>query len=471
MTAGVRVTLGGRVIASGWDGSDLVAVSGLKIRWGREDAYDDPDPSLLTLKLIDRKGTFVADPERIGQAVTVEMVSPARVMFRGTITKPRAERRSVHNPLLNADETVWLVTVTASDPLANLGMAVYAGSAVDGWKEGAGGWPEVRVNARLAELFAAGASGVVSGFESIPDTFGSPTIGRRLTGQNAEDARTALELLQQAYRGEPLGVVNYDPATDMVKVGRFAPQAPVALTLTAGLITLTMPTGYVVPASSVGVSDYELESRVDAAIDVVQVGYWWYGKDPTLQPGTTNAKRVTWIKGFIEGRTARYNPRTRRVLKIDTEYMTFDPSEYVAGSVDMFNRFPAWLRDSVLAIVNKLNGQLRAPSLIFDAERMPLPAALEAVIYQPTLQAVPLYFTGSVFNGMTAVGPQFQIIGGTLTYADGWRHDVTVCSTGAAAAAAGVTLGQLVTNPTPTLADFDPDISLADLGLITTGLL
>jgi hypothetical protein len=466
MTTGARVTLGGAAVASGWDGTDLIAVDGISIRWGRARPYDDPDPSILTLTLLDRTGQFASDPDRIGQEVVVEMIDPATVTFRGTITKPRARRVKVHNPSLNALEVVWLVTITATDPIAALGMAVFPGDAVDGWVEGAGGWSEVTPNQRLQKLYDAGASGLVAGFAPLPDIVASPAVDRRVHGQAAKDARSALDLVQQVYRGDPLAVAVYDPSAHSISIGRFAASSAVRLVVAGGVVKLDLPAGRVVPASRVRSDSYTLESDVDQAIDAVQVSYYWYGKDPTLSTG--EQKRTIYTEGFIEGRTARYDARTRRVLKIATEFITFDPSEFVAGSRDAFNRFPAWLRDQVLAIVNKLNGQLTMPTLTFDAKRLPLPAELEALIYRPVQPNVPIYFSGSIFNGLEGVGPQFQIIGGTLTYRNGWQHAVTVCATGPAAD--GLTLGALFGMSDAKLTDLDPDISLADLGLVTNGL-
>ncbi|SDH16226.1 hypothetical protein SAMN04515691_2982 [Leifsonia sp. 98AMF] len=467
MTAGAIVTINGRPIASSWDGTDLVALAGLSIRWGREDPYEQPEPSILTMQLVDRLGNFVTDENRVGQAVVVAMADPYRVQFRGSLSKPRAERRRVHNPLTNLDETVWVVTFTASDVLANLGAAVFAGDAVDGWVEGAGGWSEARTNVRLQRLYDRGANGLVEGIDTLPQVLPA-NVDRIMHGQAAKDARTALELIQQVYRTHPMGVVNYDPHANRITVGEFTTTSPVALALSAGKVVLSLSAGLVVPASKVAVDSYTLESTVAEAIDVVQVGYFWYGKDPGLTAGAQ--KRTIYTEGFIEGRTARYDARSRRVLRVDTEDITFDPTEFTAGSVDAFNRFPAWLLGQVLAIVNGLNGQLRLPPLRFDARRLPLPAALEAVLYRPTVQNVPLHFAGSVYAGMAHVGPQFQIIGGILRYdGAGWSHEVNVCAARPNPAAT-LTVAQLVTNPGPTLADFDPDISLADLGLVTTGL-
>ncbi|MFJ3393998.1 hypothetical protein [Leifsonia aquatica] len=467
MTAGASVTINGRPIASSWDGSDLIALADLTIRWGRTDPYEQPEPSILTMSLIDRRGNFVTDENRVGQEVVVTMTDPNRVQFRGSLSKPKARRQQVYNRLTRAYEYVWVVTFTASDTAAALAMAVFPGDALDGWAEGAGGWSEVRPNVRLQRLYNAGASGLIAGFESVPDVVASPAVDRILHGQAAADARTALELVQQAYQAIPLGVANYDPHSDTMAIGRFATASPVALTLKAGKVVLSVSAGMVVPASRAAVDAYELESTVAEAIDAVQVSYWWYGKDPSLSAGAQ--KRTIYTQGFIEGRTARYNAKTRRVLKLETEFIIFDPTEYTPGAVDAFNRFPAWLLAEVLAIVNSLNGQLRLPALSFDATRRPLPADVESVIYRTSAQAVPLYFAGSVFNGMANVGPQFQIIGGTLRYDEGWSHEVTVCAA-RPNPGAQLTVAQLVTNTGPTLADFDPDISLADLGLVTTGL-
>jgi hypothetical protein len=465
MTAGARLRIGGVLLPSEWDGSSLVAADGIAIRWGRTRPYDDPEPSVLTATIIDRTGAFISEQARIGQPVTVEMVDPARVMFRGSISKPTARRRRVFNPHAQANETVWVVTITAVDPLAALSMAIFPGDATDGMREGAGGWGEIGVPTRLARIFSLGVSGIVSGLDPVPEA--DPNIGRSMSGQLAADARTALELIQQAYRGQPLGMAAYDPATDMVRLVSFTTSSTAHLALASGVVKLDLPTGEVVPASRVGVDGYHLDSTVDTAIDAVQVSYVWYGKDPNLSAGAQ--KRTIYVDGFTEGRTARYDARTRRVLKIATQFMTFDPGEYVPGSVDRFNRFPGWLRDQVVAIVNKLNGQLAMPALSFDADRVPLPADLEDLIYRPVAPGVPLYFAGSVFNGIAGAGPQFQIIGGTLTYDDGWRHTVTVCATGPGTPST-LTLSQLVTNPTVALEDFDPDITLADLGYVTIGL-
>lgn len=468
MTRGAVVTIAGQVIPSTWDGTELIAVDDFTIRWGREDPYKQPSPSILTLSLVDRRGDFITSQSRIGQEVVVSMEDPNVVQFRGAISKPKAQRRRVHNPITNMDETVWLVTLTASDTTAALAMAVFTGDALDGYAEGAGGWSESGPVTRLARLYSAGAHGLVSGgFEPVPDIIANPPVTRSMHGQAAADARTALDLIQQAYRGVPLGVANYDPTEDRVTIGRFATASPVALVLTAGRVALSLSAGLVVPASKVGVSGYELESSVVDALDVVQVSYWWYGKDPALTAGSQ--KRTIYTQGFIEGHTARYNARSRRVFRYDTEFITYDPGEFTPGGVDSYNRFPAWLMAEVLAIVNSLNGQLRMPNLIFDAARMPLPADIEAVIYRPVATAIPLHFPGSVFNGMTGVGPQHQIIGGTLRYKGGWSHEVTVCAARANTTPT-LTIAQLVTNTGPTLADYDPDISLADLGLVTTGL-
>lgn len=469
MTSGARVTIGDEIIASEWDGSDLVALAGLTIRWGRADVYGDPDPSLLTLELIDRQGTFLSDSTRIGQPVRVEQIDPARTVFRGAIAKPTATRTRLHNPLTNQYETVWVVTLTAADPLASLGMAVYVGDAIDGWIEGAGGWSEVPPNTRLSRLWNAGASSVVGGFEPVPDIAATPPVARRMHGEQAADARNALELVAQAYRGVPLGVVGYDPHEDMVRIGTFTNSASVDLVREGSAVKLRLSTGYAVPASRVAVSSYELGSSVEHAIDVVQVSYIWYGKDPAIDSANTGVSRATYTEGFIEARTDRYNPWTRRVLKIATSFMTFDPTEFTPGGMDIYNRFPAWLRDQAVAIVNRLNGQVGMPTLTFDAKRMPLPAEIEALIYRPVVSTVPFYFVGSVFNEIEGAGPQFQIIGGTLTYEDGWRHEVSLCATGTPITSSP-TLTQLSAHATAILGDVDPDISLADLAYLTTGL-
>ena len=471
MTTGVMIKIAGVPIATSWDGTDLIGVDNLTIQWGRSELYEQPDPSILTLTLIDRAGTFVTDDTRVGQEITVAIADPYRVVFRGALSAPTAERREVWNSDIGDYETVWVTQVTASDTLAALAMSVFRGTAIDGWYEGAGGWTEVSPSRRISDLLAAGASQLVTAVASVDTPVVSPSVAILLHGQTAAEAKTALDLIRQCYQVVPLSATSYDADTDTVYPASFLPQTVLALGRAGGKIVVTSTGGLVVPADSVGVESYRLTSTLADSIDAVQLAYVWYGKDPALSAGAQ--KRTIYTGGMIEAATRRdtINPRTRRVLKIDSQVMIFDTGEFLPGQRDPNNRFPAYLLGQLTAIVNAINGQVRLPALTFDAHRLPLPADIEAVIYQTRPSTRPIYFAGSVFNGLRGSGPQFQIIGGTLRYSKTtWSHTVTLAPALAAASASPLTLGQLVTDKTATLGDFHPAVHLADLGIVTKGL-
>ncbi|AGW42450.1 ferredoxin/ferredoxin-NADP reductase [Leifsonia xyli subsp. cynodontis DSM 46306] len=386
------MAIGGVPVPEVWDGGDMVAVDGVRIRWGRTDAYEQPEPGVLTLTLIDRTGGFISDARRIGRPVTVAIrvreATPEQVVFRGVITQQAAKRHRIHNPLTDTDEDVWVVTVTASDTLATLAMAVLPGDALDGWVEGAGGWSEQTPENRLGTLWTHGLSAILHWIQTPRLSAGTPKAVPILHGQAAEAARSVRDLINQAYQAEPLAVPSYDPGANEVTVARFATASPLALTLESGRITLHAPDGQIVPAARVRVNDLTVESTVADAIDVVNLTYWWYGADPALTPG--EQKRTLYTQGFIQGRTDQYDPAGMRVLKVDTQFMTFDTTEFVPGYRDAYNRFPTRLLTDILTIVNGLNGRLRPPTLTFDMKRLPLPEETEAVLYRgPSCKTFP----------------------------------------------------------------------------------
>lgn len=125
------------------------------------------------------------------------------------------------------------------------------------------------------------------------------------------------------------------------------------------------------------------------------------------------------------------------------------------------------------AMFNQLNGKVKLPTLRLDfrwahaPEHQPPDWVAETFI-DTYAKDLPVYFSASVFNVLPDVSVVQQIIGGTLIYDGGWYLDANVVP--AMATWQGVTVDQLVRNPAPTLSDFDPDITVADLGFVTQGV-
>lgn len=476
---GARVTIGGVVVSAGYDGSALAAVDGINMDWGRASVWEATEPTALRMTIVDRAGTFMSDHARIGAPILVESLNPARVIFRGTLDRPTATRRRMMNPTLGGAETVWIVTLTAVCKLAQVNGAVLSGAATDGQREGAGGWNEAWVADHLTSLRNAGlAPGIVSSVEGVSNVaagaINSPTlVARRVPGVAAERRLTCGELLARAYSMVPGGTPQYDPRTDAITIAESMPVQGARLTYAAGMVGLTLDGagGHVVPASSVGVAGYTLDATPSDAITAIQVGHVYYGR----HPDPNGAPRIEWVEGFREYRTSDYANGERRVVSLPATAMRLEPALFAdandpSGSTHGANRFSDWLGAQLVALAERTNGQVRLPRLIFDARRLPLPAAMEDVIYQTVQPDAAFYFAGSVFSAVPNVGPQFQMVGGTLRYQKGgWVQEAVMVTTGPAPFNS-LTVGNVVTNPNVTLGQFAPYISLDDLGTIKEAL-
>ncbi|PZE84154.1 hypothetical protein [Curtobacterium sp. MCBD17_032] len=472
-TFGARLTIDGQALPDRWDGSAATALNKLEIVWGRSDPYDEGEPGTLSARIIDPTGDWFASGDLSGADITVTRLSAVignRIVFRGRISKATATRQNVYNPVSRTREPVWIVTVSAGDRLADAAATVLRGEMGAKSVEGPGGWGEQGPVTRLDNLFDRGAAKLFSAhdtvdLEAVPDRY----VVRRLHGQSASDQRSVLELLAQVYQLVPLGVVTYDPHANAVRVGSYATAGRSRLTYANGVIGVSVAGARVIDAGKVAVPDgLQGESTASDAIDTVQVSYYWYGADPNLTPG--QQKRVIYTGAFLQRDTARgRRSDTNRILKIDTEAMYLDADEFDPGAVDGYNRFPGWLADRIVEIVNTLNGQVRLPTLRLDDRRLPLPTAVSDAYYRPYQLDEPVYFAGSAFNVLPNAGPQYQAIGGTLRYDRGWTHDLTV--TPARSNARGnLTIAGLFGASDAPLGNFDPTIRIGDLATVNQGL-
>jgi hypothetical protein len=474
-TFGVSVLLSGRTIAQTWDGSRLTALNDLSIVWGREDAYDLAEPGTLSASVIDPTGEWITGETLGGQKIAVTRTSAILgdlIVFRGRISKASASRRRVYNPITKTREPVWVVSISAGDRLAEAASTILTGEMGEKSIEGPGGWGEQYPEDRMPNLFSRGAARIFSDYDTVSNKANTQgTIGRRLHGQNASDQRTLLELIEQVYRLVPLGVVNYDPDANAVRIGSYAKASSINLVYTDGVARFDLPSGRAISADRVAVPDgLAAESTAADAIDVVQVSYFCYLQDPNMTKGAQ--KRMTYTGAIRQETTARGRTSdSNRVLKYDTQAMWLDPDEFAAdGPTPAINRLTGWLAQQIVEIVDTINGQLRLPTIRLDDRRLPLDAASSDVLYRPFQLKTALYFTGSVFNTLPNAGPQYQPIGGTLRYDRGWKHDLVMTPAQPRAITDPTIADVFGTTSAAQLGQFDPDIRLGDLANVTTGL-
>jgi len=337
--------------------------------------------------------------------------------------------------------------------------------------EGLGGWGEDAINNMPAKYLQRGMSTIVAdiGWASSH----ADGVARRMNQVPASARANSLDLIARLYRaGEPLGFVNYDPATNVVSQGVTAQASGLRLVYSGGVtqISSVASNGVVVPADRVAVSDTaDATTAAGDSIDAVSVAYVWYGKDPKLSSGAQ--KRTVYIDSLTERPTARAaTSGTHRVLEIDSQLMNLQQSEF-GFDVGPTNKAPGALADEIVTKVDTLNGQLRLPPVRFMEKRLPLGSdALTWSFFRPVHDGRTIYFPGSKYNRLRGAGPMFQIIGGTLTFDGAWQHEVTLAPAVGNAPGALTIAALFGTTSAATIGSFDPSVRLGDLDNITQGL-
>ena len=80
-----------------------------------------------------------------------------------------------------------------------------------------------------------------------------------------------------------------------------------------------------------------------------------------------------------------------------------------------------------------------------------------------------IYLLGAELSALPNFLPQFQIIGGTLEYDQGWTFEPYLGPT-QNSQFTPIVMSDLLPGFRETLGDFHPSFSIADLGYITTGV-
>jgi len=504
MKYGIRITIAGEPVATSLadpNKAAATAIDELRVVWGRDSIYDQPDPSQATLTLLDRTGRYVDRAALTGQRLevfTTGEVGGDRRVFRGAITDPSCERISLDG------DSAYRVTIVAADPTADLGRYIGPGDWVIpalsdfGSMTLANGSYITEVGQdRVANLMNRGPASrfiptdvpkIVAGIDSPPvyATGHENQASYALYAGAIESGRgtSVLDVLREVARMEPLGWVNYDPAIDWVRIGGIAPASGLRLTLTAGRITIVpanQPAGasgplLILDAGIIEVPEgYKLTAAPDNAIDriIIPRVRQCYAPDGPPINGVQFYKMIM-VRSNGWWNTARYDPAQYgvRELMYGLSAGGFE-NDYQNPAYDYGTDGVVWLLQTVKAYVDAYNGTYRLPRLRYTVSRdKAVTDERMEMLINTRAHARAVFFAGSVFNGLPGVPAQVQVIGGTTGYsAGGWWAELETAPANTAGLATGtLTVDQLVTNPGPTLADYDPSIRLADFGLIQTGL-
>lgn len=460
------ITLAGVELAGAWDGSRLAALDRLRIVWGRDSLYSSPNPSKLNMSIIDPTGEWVTAEDLIGRELLVErLVAPSerKIVARLRITDHTVDRARIIDPRTNKPVTVWRADLTATDPRAVLEQwqpTVY----VPRWSQ------TVRLEAMMQN-----AVGIVSSIERAPAHHSGR--GWWFNGHESrtelKDAAPLMETIERAYRTMPMGHANYNAETNGIEIGLPAAFNGLHLVYAGGRLAMAAAAAgtTIVPANRFGVPNgYTLTADTDSSIDEIGVGHSRAEVDPETGAVTEHPYDSPDFTPYR--RTAQYSPTVRGLRRLKVKADMFYAN--TASSAGAFPNDPkvgaAEIAADWVAAVNKVNGGFKMPTIRFDFRRRASTGSSTLNDQLLTIRDHPLaiYFEGSVFNVLNAVGPAFQIIGGTLEWAAGWVHDLTL-GPAMTNPLATLTVNQLVTNTEPTMADYADTITLADLGHVTKG--
>lgn len=447
------ITIDGVELPGEWDGLSLVALDEVSIHWGREGLFDETEPATLTVYVIDPAGDWATNGDLIGTPITVDRATPTTRMFRGRIADVNVKPTTVYNPLTEKFERVWRTELLCTDPLTDLAQSITGGPGAPGGGVAIGVWPARSTpGARVTDLFTMGAGNIVTTIETPVPT---PVPGQTawVKSHPSTESISHLDLIRALYKYIPLAHADYDPTTHGIVLGLPADNDDLALVLDGGLMTLQPVSGVALPASSVIITDeLAINSGVDSAIDAVQVNWRTYSPDTDVVAQTL---------------TSRYDPaaRGRRVLLIESDIY------YIAQhAINVAN--------ATAAIVDEVNGLFSVPQgLRLDLRRFTYDDALIDIVLDTKTQPTAIYMAGSILAPLPNVGPMFQLIGATITWHNrapgstlpaGWTVDLQLAPT--VGQVAGVGMQALVTNSTPTMADFDPALTMGELGYVTIGL-
>jgi hypothetical protein len=485
--------VGEDVLPQAWDGSqEIVGLDQVTIVWGRETLYDAVAPASASIRLLDPTGFWATANDLNGRLVKIGRSTPARIVFRGQVTEIKSQLTVVRNPATGRNQFVWIVTLTVVDKLANLAQSrpaypatlaapgpTYAGGFFDATvvKPGTyivGGVATPSIPSRYEQLLAAGILSYVASVAN-PDPaafYGTASIAY-VGDVFMEDGPSFLSLLVDLYALLPLGHVNYVPDTDSVIIGLPATSSGLSLTYAAGVLVLAPVAGLTIDAAQVGIptEGATIESRIQASADIVRSHYRHYNGSSGGSPQSPVDQQIDILT--TRGATSS----TARVMDAGGIWTGNDnnPSTgpfYTPYALDFAQRLGA----ATKVLVDQINGQFASPDLSFDFRRFAPGDTIADVLLACYDQPTPLYFKNSILNYLPNYGPQFQLIGGTITWMGekdgsdlpaGWSVDMTLAPAPSTAATATITT--LVTNATATISSFDPNITLADLGDVTIG--
>jgi hypothetical protein len=456
VTAVPTVTVAGTVIGGTDPAAPLVAVSGLRLTWGRGGVLEAPTPATVQLTIRDtaRGAPFARRTDLIGQPIVTGWTTSGGTSgtnFRGRITDVNV------TPRPRGGFYVQLAASSVEVDLAN--YTIPEGTT----------WPNETFAARRTRIAALLPAGSFTGGVLLPDRFdlglqASITPDADLDTYPAAlvDAggRTLLELLQELFRStSPLPMV-YDPSADRLTFAprrRYAFNTPAGLTMSAQLMPSPDHGGRYVPASLAG-----------HALDAQKLGY-----DGALSQPLDS--RLTRVEVNYLDSAAGYGQRTQALSSPDDQ-----AAEPLIGrrtlTVDSIHADLLKAAQLCVLYSNVVNHEARAPRLnavAYSSAKEPVPTAALAGVLLAGRETGDTVFLRRSWLPRLGRNPLVGILGGTVAYSRGaWSVEFVpapVYLDPAPHTYAPVTVAALAADDTVRLSDVDPSVRLGDLGYLEVG--
>lgn len=451
------VTIGGRVIPNSWDGSGLVAVDALTFVWGRADLTDQPKATDMAAQLIDLDGSWASSPTLYGAAVTV--TTALTTVFRGTIDGISLTPTTIRNATTGRSQPAYRVTLSAVDVTAEFEKLFPPGPGAGAFENDQYGAQHHPLRSRSAlATFVRSASSVLVAAVNLY-TGDAQSTNYVYARRDADSNVSLAAFIRNLYGSHALSWINYDPGTNAVDHGQITPITPRNLTYTNGIVALTGTGIHTVPGDQIDARDGAILLGLQENISAVVHTYSGLVAGPQVAYNGTNSN------------TTEMAPRS---YTSDSQYLASvqgsNVHEMNCGMLQWSNfTSPSQASINTAFRFSQLNGQLRAPGMRFDLERNDYGSALETIFLSTKTTMESLYITGTLYAKLAGFLPHFQIIGGSLSYQGGWTFEPNMAPTRNPKLGT-LTVAQLVTTDTPTMSQFDPDLCLADLGNLDTGV-
>ena len=436
------------------EGNSHIALDGLSIDWGNDERFVDTAPATLTLRILDKTGSWAGNQVLPGQDIKVAYLwksgatTTNRYMFRGMITTANMTPRQWEKE--SDEDKGYYVSITATDRIGQLGN-VYLNFAANTDTTRKGQYRANKIN------------------EAAGNTFAYINCHNQNMVHEVFTNSSALTVLNELYTGWVSSKPEYDPRTNGIEIGywnntrmknflgfyqdpkrgnKYVLALPAYPLFTQELVVAgreKVKATTDIPARFME-SDGALEHDLSRAITQISVKYYQYAD--TEQTGSEQFYRENVTFPGSKGIGQRTWQAETKLIGYGSSYS----DDLAAEARDSLWRWKAG--DSTL-LVDKLGG-FRTEDEMHKW-------------LQPRSNNHKIFINGSGHSTIEGYMPVYTVIGGRLTYTNGgWAIGTKLASDGYEMSFLDpVTFARWGGSaPNPTIGEMDDSITLVDLKFV-----